>query len=295
MVAVTRFIVRPFDESLSDAERILSVEQATFDECPYDAGQVRDMFTEGEQRAWLAIAGDSVAGFVIAFPTGGLHGQRWELDLLAVLPNWRGRGLAARLIRAAGAYGAGVARRARAAVAADNNASTRAFTHAGFRAEPETCKLLIYRTHGATPHPWSTSGTTVREAATIADATGWLPEQPAFEKLPGLTLLLAEQDGGPAGYAELIEVQTLLYRGVWIESLVAPAHAACEALVHYAVNRAIEAGLDEIGAMVPDDSWSLRDSLLGRGFRSLGDFRWFTAGLPLPGLATPPASPPCAG
>ena len=62
---------------------------------------------------------------VIAFLTNGRRGPCWEIDLLAVEPDWRGDGLATRLIRAAGAPGARMARRARAAVASDNEASLR--------------------------------------------------------------------------------------------------------------------------------------------------------------------------
>jgi hypothetical protein len=126
---------------------------------------------------------------------------------------------------------------------------------------------------------------TVREAANLSEATDWLPDPPPPVDYPGLTLLLADWYGEPAGYAELVEVQTLLYRGVWIESLTAMAQGVREALVHEAVNWTIDAGWDEIGAMVPAPDWRLQDSLLARGFRSLEDFRWLTAQLPLPGLA----------
>lgn len=97
-----------------------------------------------------------------------------------------------------------------------------------------------------------------------------------------LTLLLAEQGDQPAGYAELIEVETLLYRGVWIESLVAPVSRVRTALLQEAVQWARAAGLDEVGAMVPERDWALQHALLASGFRSLGDFRWFSADLPLP-------------
>jgi ribosomal protein S18 acetylase RimI-like enzyme len=328
-------IIRPFDGSLADAEGLLAVERATFDDSPYTPKQVQAMLmgdpqgaareASGGQRAWLAMAGDSVAGFVIAFATGSLQGRRWEIDLLAVLPEWRGWGLATRLIRAAAAHGAQLAHQARSVVAAGNGASAHAFAHAGFRLQPETCKLLIYRTAGLSPHsgpgrdvPTRAPGTgavsasvRVTEVARIADAAwlrSWLQgaaapgpcpsgvggpcaqAMPTASDYPGLALLLAEQAGHPAGYAELIEVQTLLYRGVWIESLVAPTRAAREALVHHAVNRAIAAGLDEIGAMVPERAWLLQESLLASGFRSLGEFRWLTADLPLPGLAVPPGA-----
>jgi GNAT superfamily N-acetyltransferase len=287
MAGNTKTIIRAFDGSLADAEGLLAVERATFDECPYSAEQVRAMLADGPQRAWLAVGGESVAGFTIAFPTSGLHGVQWEVDLLAVLPAWRGRGLATKLIQAAVADGVDVACQARAFVATDNTASARAFSRSGFRAGPGTCNLLIYRTEGLNPYPWPAPGVSVREAANIDEVAGWLPDLPAGQGQPGLTLLLAEQDGQPAGYAELIEVQTLLYRGVWIESLVAPGQTVRHALVHEAVQRAIGAGQDEIGAMVPAHNWPLQESLLARGFRSLGDFSGFIADLPLPGLAAP--------
>jgi hypothetical protein len=107
-----------------------------------------------------------------------------------------------------------------------------------------------------------------------------------------LTLLQAEEKGQPAGYAELIGVQTLLYSGVWVESLWAQGPAVRQALIHEAVSQAVAAGLDEVGAMAPASDRSLSDSLLAAGFRSLGDFKRHTANLPLPGLAKQSAGTP---
>jgi ribosomal protein S18 acetylase RimI-like enzyme len=291
MATGNRTIVRSFDGSLADAEGLLAVERSAFDDCPYDAGQVREMLTGGTQRAWLAIADGGVVGVVIAFPTHGLQGPRWEIDLLAVLPEWRGRGLGTRLIRAASGYGMAVARHARAAVAADNRTSERAFHRAGYQSAPEACNLLIYRTDdllpgGSTSSPHgSPLGVTVREAESVAEAREGMPDLPALDEHADVCLLLAEQNGRIAGYAELIQVQTLLYQGIWVESLHAPARAARETLVNHAVSYASASGLDEIGAMVRSRDWAFRDSLLARGFRSLGEFRWLVARLPLPGIA----------
>jgi len=284
-------IIRACDGSLADAEGLLAVERATFDESPYGAEQVRAMLAGGPQRAWLAVAGATIVGFVIAFLTHGLRGPCWEIDLLAVHPDWIGRGLATRLIQAATA-GAGAGRgasRARAVVAADNDASARAFARAGFQPAPEVCNLLICRLKGLEPRPWSAAGVTIREAASVAEAAGWLGDLPSFPApAPDLTLLLAEQQGQPAGYAELIDVQTILYRGVWIESLAAFTRAVREALIQQAVNRAIAAGLDEIGAMVPHSNRPWQEALLPRGFRSLGDFCWLVASSLSPTSASPP-------
>jgi len=258
--------VRAFDGSLAHAAGVLSVEKATFNESPYSAKEVRALLTAGPQRAWLALEGSSVVGFVIAFLTTGLRGSWWEIDLLAVHPTWRGRRLADRLIQAAMAFGSGLAWQARAVVADDNNASKRSFARAGFRAAPGTCNLLICRPQEHPCQPRPVAHVVVRE-----------------ESRSTLTLLSAEWAGMPAGNAELIEVQTLLYHGVWIESLQAPTRVAREALIQRGVNRAREAELDEIGAMAPSSDRRLQQALRVAGFRSLGEFRWLTAPLPLPG------------
>jgi ribosomal protein S18 acetylase RimI-like enzyme len=289
-------IIRRFAGSLVDAEGLLAVERATFDESPYSAEQVQAMLTSGAQRAWLAVNGGQVIGFVVAFSTTGLRGPCWEIDLLAVHPEWTGQRLATRLIRTAAAGGIEVARRARAAVAGDNAASARAFLRAGFR-RAEACKLLIHQIKGLSPRPWTALGVTVREATSLEEAARWLPEDTVSSVQGGSVTqhepqgdgspihLLAEYHGRPAGYGELIRVQTLLYRGLWIELLAASTQTVRVALVNEALNRALSMGLDEIGMMVPEGEQSLQETLLEAGFRSLGDFDWLRAELPLPGLA----------
>jgi GNAT superfamily N-acetyltransferase len=292
MVPRERTTIRPFDGSLAYAQGLLDVERATFDECPYSAKQVQSMLTEGPQRAWLALGGDTVIGFVIAFCTAGLQDPLWEIDLLAVHPDWQGQRLGTRLIRASAASTQNLPRRARAYVATDNVASARAFSHAGLRPAPETFTLLVYRT-GSSARGRDTvsvppSDVIVREMPGLSETTGGPPGCPnANDGDRGLTLtvLQAEKASKPAGHAELLGVQTLLYRGVWIESLRTNERTAREALISGAIARAFAAGFDEIGAMVEAQDWPLRDALLAAGFRSLGGFRRYTARLPLPGLA----------
>ncbi|MCL7452209.1 MAG: GNAT family N-acetyltransferase [Anaerolineae bacterium] len=281
-------IIRAFDGSLDDAEGLLMVEAATFNESPYSPDEVRGMLTAGRQRAWLALGEGQVVGFVIGFVTHGLRGRCWEIDLLAVLPAWRGHGLATRLIRAASAHGARLAPRARAVIADDNSASRHAFERAGFRPAPEMCDLQIRRLTGLHLRSPLTLGVTVHEATRAAELSHWLPGLQALPQSAELSVIVAEQHGDLAGYAELIQVETLLYRGVWIESLVAHSRPARAALVRETTNRALVAGLDEVGAMVPDKDRAARQALRSAGFRSLGTFQWLVAELPLPGLASLP-------
>ena len=274
------------------------------------------MFAGGSQRAWLATLGDDVIGFIIAFPTYRIEGSWWEMDLLAVDPGWTGRGLGRRLIRAAASGGSVLADRARAVVATDNVASARAFAKAGFQSAPETHRLLIYRTGGRSMRPRAAQDVEIQEAADTTQALEWLfnfgpspgansarrvhEREPAFHahgtspepnvsapgQGAGSTCLLAGGEGRASGFAELVAVQTLLYRGLWIESLVASELVTRRALIDYTLEKAKMDGLDEVGAMVPEDNWSLQQDLLAEGFRSLGDFHWYTADLPIPDPAT---------
>jgi len=290
-------IIRAFDGSLDDAEGLLGVEKATFNESPYTAEQVQAMLRGDAQRAWLAIGKDQVIGFVVAFLTHGLRGPRWEIDLLAVHPDWARRGLATRLIGTAAAYGACVAGRARAVVSTENSGSGRAFARAGFH-RWERCELLIFRLGDGIPRPWHALGVTTREARGMEDLERCLqkgstppgvgdPSSP--QERDGWTLLVAESHDEVAGCAELSEVQTLLYHGVWIESLVASRQVVRFALAHDALNHAAAAGLDEIGMMVPVGDHSLRVALKESGFRSLGQFDWFETELPMQSQPLPQA------
>lgn len=285
-------IIRPFHDSLADAEGVLYVEKATFDESPYTAGEVQTMLARGAQRAWLAVGEDRVVGFVAAFGSNGLAGPCWEIDLLAVHPDWTGRGVATRLIRAAAADGAKWAPRARATVATNNPGSARAFTRAGFRRDV-LCELFIFRTENYARRPWTAVGMTVREVSSIREIALLAPEETVQPASGGWNsggspgdpaFLLAERKGQPAGYAELIRVQTLLYRGAWVESLVASSPLVSAALIHGAVSWAAGEGLDEIGMMVPEHALSLRETFQAAGFESLGAFDWLVARLPLPDL-----------
>jgi hypothetical protein len=182
--------------------------------------------------------------------------------------------------------------------------------------------LLIYRTAGLSPRPSDARSVEVQETTDATEALDWLansvPEhggslgpsvldeasamradRPILDHALskpghglGSTCLRAGRAGRVSGFAEFITVQTLLYSGLWIESLAAPELATRRALTEYVLEKAKMSGLDEVGAMVPEDNWSLQQDLLAEGFRSLGDFRWYTADLPLKGPGGIEAGPP---
>ena len=291
MCEVNRTLLRPFNGSLDDARGILAVDRATFNDCPYNPAQIVRLLMAGEQRAWVAEVDGRVAGLVSAFPTRSLQAESWEIDLLAVHPRQQGQGLGTALIKEAvrGASGSG-ATRARAAVAVKNRGSRRAFEAAGFQASPEICHLMRCEVAGAAARPPVPGGEAVRPLVGEADAQAVLQLAPALARtarevasLANATanaLLLAEGDRGVSAFVEAVKVQTLLYAGAWIETLVAPTlgqgegshpHGAVP-LIAAAVEWAKAEGLDEIGCLVPAKDWRLHEAFVGQGFASEGEY-----------------------
>jgi ribosomal protein S18 acetylase RimI-like enzyme len=235
--------IRPFAGTLSDAQGLIKVDGETFRQCDYAPAYLLDLLSGPNH--WAAVAEEEgrVAGFVSAFETHSLAGDRWEVDELAVRPAYQGRGWGTRLVASAvsrGAAASGLAQ-ARALVAAHNLASQRAFEKVGFHAQAEV-DLLLYEVGGRVPRPQITGTPLVREVrrlgtpgagvvGTDAGAIAALGGRPVAEvaaliERPDLTYLLAQEGERTVGYAELIEVRTLQYRGYWLESLVICAGTA---------------------------------------------------------------------
>jgi GNAT superfamily N-acetyltransferase len=291
-------LIRPFDGSRRDAEGLLAVEKETFVESPYNADEVIHFLADGEQRAWLAITEGKVTGFVTAFPTYALHGRNWEVDLVAVQPASQRRGIATELIKAA-VEGAG----ARALAAIDNPASQRAFTKAGFTPDETVCYLLLYEIRGFAPRPLDSGSVTVRDLALSSEEAGavlrlgqGLTLRPddvlALASRQANEILVAVRGEEIVGFAELLYVETLLYRGIWLESVIARgADREVQAiLISEAVERAKRKRLDEIGCLVRTrkrgmaegagrakklENHLLREALVGQGFGVVNEYYIF--------------------
>jgi ribosomal protein S18 acetylase RimI-like enzyme len=297
-------LIRPFEGSLRDAKGLLAVDRGTFAESPYNADQVIHLLTRGEQRAWLAIVEGEVTGFVTAFPTHTLYGSNWEVDLVAVQPAFQKQGIATELVKAAvegaGGHGLDVAR---AVVAMDNPASQRAFTKAGFTPDETVCYLLLYEIRGFAPRPLDSGSVTVRDLALSSEeAVAVLRLGQGLTLRPDDVLALAGRQANEilvavrgeeiVGFAELLYVETLLYQGIWLESLIARGadREVQAALISEAVERAKRQRLDEVGCLVPTrkrgmaegaeraknvEDHVLRETLVGQGFSIVNEYYIF--------------------
>jgi ribosomal protein S18 acetylase RimI-like enzyme len=277
--------IRPFNNTLRDAQGILEVDEETFGDCYYAAEYILALEAEPGQRAWVAEQDDRIVGFVSAFDTHSLEADRWEIDELAVRPAYQGRGIGTQLVAQAVSDSAPLPglRRARSLIARSNVASQRAFVKNGFAPVADVC-LLLYQVSGRVPRPPRSGLPVVRvaqavDAANIGAATQRpVPRVAELIAHPENTYLIAIRDGALHGCAELIRVRTLQYQGIWIESLslVEPDGQIARALFRAAIERAKRhPGIDRIGYLARPENRPVYEACVGEGFAHVDEYLEF--------------------
>lgn len=267
--------IRPWQPTAEDARAVLRVDGETFRQCPYDEATLVALARRGTIRVWLALAGGDPVGYLCAFLTQGMEGPRWELDLLAVCPAFRGRGVGRSLIRTA-VRAAPRGALVRAWVAVENAPSHRAFAAAGLRPLPTPCELWAYAIRGLRPRPLEPCWPPVLPVQSPEDAQAWArghggqAERVLSLAGQGVMAWLAGREAGML----VLPVQTLHYRGLWLEELWVrdPWRSAVSALLSHAVEWAKARELDEVGIMVPQGAF-WREALPAQGYGLVATYR----------------------
>lgn len=130
----------------SDAAAIADLKQAAWpDEPPPDPAYYAHVIQKPGHATQLAAVGDRALGFIDGFLTLAADGtRRWEVDLLAVHPAARQRGLGRSLVAACTTAGLAMgAAYARALIHVENTASQRTFARCGYRQEDRHCRLFV--------------------------------------------------------------------------------------------------------------------------------------------------------
>ena len=127
------------------AAGIAQLKAAVWPEERADVAYLAAALAQPDRATWIAEADGSLVGFADGFLTLAEDGsRRWELDLLAVVPVYQGRGLGRALIAACTEAGRDFgATFARALIRASNTPSQRAFRHAGYTLDPAPLILWI--------------------------------------------------------------------------------------------------------------------------------------------------------
>ncbi len=128
-----------------DASAIALLKSLTWPDEDSDAAQIARSIREPGHATFVATSAGASVGFVDGFSTlssAGVH--RWDVDLLAVHPHYRGQGLGARLVRANTA--AGCQRGAtcvRSLIHVENVASQRTFARCAYQLDDTLCNLYV--------------------------------------------------------------------------------------------------------------------------------------------------------
>lgn len=264
--------IRRAAPTLEDARRLLAIENASLGDSDYTPRQALAVLRRPEQHALLALEGDEAVGFCSCLFTPTTVGARLEIDLLGVLPSHQGRGLGTALIWAAQqeACGQGI-RQVRAVVAVDNAASLRAFARNLIAPVGPPRALLVYAIHGFAPRESLPCGWQVRvlHRGAVTSPTG-----DRFDAGQGRTVHCISQPAqGTVALGECLQVHTLCYRGLWLETAWSADDEALAVLLRWLVEYAKRRKLDEVGHLcdAPADS-PARQVWLAEGYTSVGDY-----------------------
>jgi N-acetylglutamate synthase-like GNAT family acetyltransferase len=199
---------------------------------------VRAQIEHDASALWVAEQNDDALGLVSAFLTVAGDGRRrWEVDLIAVKPVSRGRGLGTRLIRRVCKDSrARTASLTRALIRVENVPSQKAFESAGFATDGRDHELFL-----------------------------WPPETGG--------------DARPyAGPVDLLPIDTLTYRGLWLEGLTSVSAEEQRRAVKAARSIVFEENRANAGAVIPADEVHRLAPDLRDEARMHGEYRWFEKG-----------------
>jgi ribosomal protein S18 acetylase RimI-like enzyme len=130
---------------IQDVEALLAIKQAVWPDEAANLDRIRAALGDAAHVTLVAEVNGRIIGFVDSFMTAAYGGaRRWEVDLLAAQPDYRGQGAARRLVTAATRAGCERgAELARALVAVDNQASRRVFAGCGYSCENRVRSLYL--------------------------------------------------------------------------------------------------------------------------------------------------------
>ncbi|NPV75210.1 MAG: GNAT family N-acetyltransferase [Anaerolineae bacterium] len=158
-----------------DAALILGAYRPVWPEEVVDQAQIQAALQDPSHATVIALWGGKAVGFADGFLTVSPDGvRRWEFDLLGIIPEWRGQGIAGQLIQTNLAQATAFHPQfARALIRLENIASQRVFASAGFLEQPAVYYLYVARlpvkSHFAAP-----LGATLVPVQTFAYNGFWL-------------------------------------------------------------------------------------------------------------------------
>jgi GNAT superfamily N-acetyltransferase len=259
--------IQPIPSQRADVAELLHVERRSLGDSDLSVDEALAVLQLPPHLCLGAYVGEALVGFLFCFETYAVAGPRLELDMLGVLPERRNRGVATALIRAAIERArASSAALARAVVRTDNAASLAAFLKAGLSVAGEAALLIWERPTPGLASPALASASLGSETL----GCGML-------RAPGKPYLNARRAwlvraGGAVASAIALQVNTLAYRGCWIEELAGACAEDRAALATLLGNASLQQGLHEAGMLALTNDVATHSAMLAQGWQEAGTF-----------------------
>ncbi len=160
-----------------DAPALAHLAATVWPEEHFAAAQIAGALADPTHRSIIAVTDTCFIGFVDCFAVYEGNGvRRWEIDLLAVSPAHRGKGIGRSLVKAATDAGndAGIPH-ARTVVAVGNTASERAFAACGFAPVSAPCAICATDRIGTRERAFAATRRCIR--VVTFGYTGWWLEE----------------------------------------------------------------------------------------------------------------------
>lgn len=221
-----------------DAAAILWVKQAVWPESRSDLELTKAVITHPEHVTHVAEVEGRVVGFVDGFMTiDSNRAGRWELDLIAVHPDFQNQGMATRLMIESTIIGRWRdAQIARGLVEVSNVGSQRTFARCGYQTTEDIHELYVFQNENLA-------------------GQGYKPPKPS-----GLS---------PVHETGLYYVQTLNYTGIWLEENWSAKRIR---IVRKEVD---ERSFQLAGSVIPQDQTNAIPNLQSENFEQIAQFHWW--------------------
>lgn len=261
---------------MADAQAIARLEAATLGDSDLTPAEMLSVLTLPGQFVYLADAKEDCVGMLATFDTPAPGGTRLELDMLGVVQDWRGRGVAKELVKRAIAEGrVRGCTQMRAIVATDNLASRCVFEHCGLEVHGKPRHLLTRALAGFSRTSYLPPGWSLDVIGDLARSAPSMDESWELQGHRGLLVRDARRNLVAA--VALLRVQTMAYSGYWIEKITAVDGTAAGVVLAAAAEDAKEARLDEVGVLLGVDD-PLAHVAQTTGYESAGTYYCLLSG-----------------
>ena len=131
--------------TLDDAPEVAAIKHTVWPDELVDVTQIAKAIQEPGHATHVGLHAHTIIGFVDGFSTYSVQGiHRWEVDLLAVHPDYRGHRIGERLVRASTRAGSQRgAEVARGLIRTENIASQRTFARCAYQPDGPLCDLYV--------------------------------------------------------------------------------------------------------------------------------------------------------